>query len=102
MCCDVPDRNTLIKDDDDDDENDCEQSDIVSILLNMAYIPEEVASSFRFESGFHKKFRPAMDGYLAKRGKQRLHHSRSGSKNNSIHSGGPYGSPESNLIKKIA
>jgi len=38
----VPNRNELIKDDDSDDENDCEQSDIVSILLNMAYIPEEV------------------------------------------------------------
>jgi hypothetical protein len=36
----VPDRNELIKDDDDDDENDCEQSDMVSILLNMGYIPE--------------------------------------------------------------
>ena len=38
----MPDRNTLIKDDDDDDENDCEQSDLVSILMNMAYIPEGV------------------------------------------------------------
>jgi hypothetical protein len=44
ICCDVPDRDQLIKDDDDDDENDCEQSDLVSILLNMAYIPEEVIS----------------------------------------------------------
>jgi hypothetical protein len=32
----------LIKDDDDDDENDCEQSDVVSLLLNLAYIPEFV------------------------------------------------------------
>ena len=64
MCCDVPDRDTLIKDDDDDDENDCEQSDLVSILLNMAFIPEEVIGAFNFESGFHKKFRPAMDNWL--------------------------------------
>lgn len=42
ICCDVPSRNTLIKDDDDDEDNDCEQSDIVSIVLNMAYIPDEV------------------------------------------------------------
>lgn len=42
ICCDVPDRATLIKDDDDDEDNDCEQSDIVSIILNLAYIPEYV------------------------------------------------------------
>jgi hypothetical protein len=42
--CDVPDRDKLIRDDDDDDENDCEQSDLVSIILNMAYIPEEIMS----------------------------------------------------------
>lgn len=58
VCCDIPDRNELIKDDDDDDENDCEQSDLVSILLNMAYIPEEVISHFSFEAGFYKTFKP--------------------------------------------
>jgi len=60
ICCDVPDRNTLIKDDDDDEENDCEQSDMVSIILNLAYIPEEVIQQFKFETGFHKQFGPAM------------------------------------------
>ena len=60
ICCDVPDRNNLIKDDDDDEENDCEQSDMVSIILNLAYIPENVVEKFRFETGFHKKFKPAM------------------------------------------
>ena len=69
ICCDVPDRDTLIKDDDDDEGNDCEQSDIVSIVLNMAYVPEEVLEVFKFESGFHKKFKPAMDAYLVKKGK---------------------------------
>jgi len=67
ICCDVPDRDTLIKDD--DEGNDCEQSDIVSIVLNMAYVPEEVLEVFKFESGFHKKFKPAMDAYLVKKGK---------------------------------
>ena len=65
----MPDRDLLIKDDDDDDDNDCEQSDIVSILLNMAYIPEEVIEAFHFESGFHKEFKPAMEAFLAKQGK---------------------------------
>jgi len=48
ICCDVPSRDTLIKDDDDDEGNDCEQSDIVSIVLNMAYIPDEVLNEFKF------------------------------------------------------
>jgi hypothetical protein len=64
----VPDRNQLIKDDDDDDENDCEQSDLVSILLNMAYIPEEVMEKFKFENGFNKTFKPLMDAYHEKKG----------------------------------
>jgi hypothetical protein len=68
VCCDVPDRDQLIKDDDDNDENDCEQSDLVSILLNMAYIPEEVMAQFRFESGFYKTFKPLMEEYNNRKG----------------------------------
>jgi len=63
----VPDREELIKDDDDDDDNDCEQSDLVSILLNMAYIPEEIMAKFKFETGFYKTFKPMMDSYHDKR-----------------------------------
>lgn len=44
---------------------------MVSILLNMAYIPEEVIGQFAFESGFHKKFKPSMDEFLQKFGKSR-------------------------------
>lgn len=66
--CDVPDRDKLIRDDDDDDDNDCEQSDLVSIILNMAYIPEEIMVQFKFESGFNKTFKPLMDAYKEKRG----------------------------------
>lgn len=80
VCCDVPDRNLLIRDDDDDDDNDCEQSDIVSILLNMAFIPEQVIEEFHFETGFHETFKPAMDAFLHTRGKAL--HGR-GSKDNS-------------------
>ena len=68
VSCDIPGRDDLIKDDDDDDENDCEQSDLVSILLNMAYIPEEVMVQFKFESGFNKTFKPLMDAYHERRG----------------------------------
>jgi len=53
----------LIKDDDDDEDNDCEQSDIVSIILNLAYIPEYVIEKFKFETGFQKKFLPAMEQF---------------------------------------
>jgi hypothetical protein len=57
------DRKELIVDDDDDEGNDTEQSDIVSIMLNLAYIPESVAEKFKFETGFNKKFKPAMDAF---------------------------------------
>lgn len=76
----MPDRDALIKDDDDDDENDCEQSDLVSILLNMGYIPEAVIKKFNFESGFNKTFKPNMDAHLEKYGRPG---SRSNSKENS-------------------
>jgi hypothetical protein len=72
ICCDVPSRETLIKDDDDDEGNDCEQSDMVSMVLNMAYVPDEVLEAFKFETGFHKKFKPAMDAYLKKKGKRAI------------------------------
>jgi hypothetical protein len=39
-------------DDDDNEENDCEQSDMVSIILNLAFIPENVVGQFKFASGF--------------------------------------------------
>jgi hypothetical protein len=61
--CVQEDRKELIVDDDDDEGNDTEQSDIVSIMLNLAYIPEAVAEKFKFESGFNKKFLPAMKAF---------------------------------------
>jgi hypothetical protein len=32
-------------------------------MLNLAYIPESVAEKFKFETGFNKKFKPAMDSF---------------------------------------
>jgi len=52
----VPDRATLIVDDDDIEENDCEQSDMVAILLNIAYIPDFAAEIFHFGRGFNQEY----------------------------------------------
>lgn len=38
----------------------------------MAYVPDEVLDSFKFQTGFHKDFKPAMDFYLAKKGKKSI------------------------------
>ena len=48
----IDEREKLIKDGDEDDQDNCEQSDIVIILLNLSAIPDEVAKRFSFESGF--------------------------------------------------
>ena len=53
----VPSRSDLIVDGDDDEENDCEQSDMVQILLNLAYAPREVVSNFTFGPGVAKTFK---------------------------------------------
>lgn len=58
---DVPQREDLIVDGDDNEGNDCEQSDMVSILLNLAYIKKEIGQSFRFAPGYSKDFKEAMD-----------------------------------------
>jgi len=57
----VPQREDLIVDGDDNEGNDCEQSDMVSILLNLAYVKETVARTFRFAPGYSKDFKEAMD-----------------------------------------
>jgi len=58
--CDVPDRTNLIKSDEINEENDMEQSDMVSILLNLAFVPEFVAGKFEFKNGFSKEFKLAI------------------------------------------
>jgi len=52
----TPNRDALIVDDDDEEGNDCEQSDMVVIILNMAYIPEKALEGFKFQKGFHETF----------------------------------------------
>ena len=42
----VEDRNKYIVDGDSDEDNDCEQSDMVSILINLAYLNQDVARTF--------------------------------------------------------
>lgn len=65
----VSEREKLINDADDDDDNNCEQSDIVQILLNLSAIPDEIAQQFDFKPGFAHGFRKMMSDY--KRGFQR-------------------------------
>jgi len=43
MTASLPDREDYIVDGDSDEGNDCEQSDLVKILLNLAYLEPEMA-----------------------------------------------------------
>ena len=47
-------RNSYIVDDDSDEDNNCEQSDIVIILLNLAYMDRQQALDFNFAEGYSK------------------------------------------------
>lgn len=49
------DRETYIKDDDDDNSNDAAQSDLVKMILNLAFLEEERAKSFSFDKNFYSK-----------------------------------------------
>jgi len=55
------DREDLIVDGDDAEGNDCEQSDMVSILVNLAYVTPHVAAKFRFAPGYSESFINAMN-----------------------------------------
>ena len=57
----MPCREDLIVDGDDDEGNDCEQSDMVQILLNIAFAPRDVVKSFVFGPGISKTFKEAMN-----------------------------------------
>ena len=48
----LPDREDYIIDDDSDEGNDCEQSDVVNIMLNLAYLKQEYAENISFTKGF--------------------------------------------------
>lgn len=47
----MPNREDYIVDGDDDESNDCEQSDIVNIILNLALVDSKFAKEFRFGKG---------------------------------------------------
>lgn len=51
---DTPNRDLIIIDDDLDEDNDNQQSDLVRVVLNLAYLTEERAKSFDFDSGSYK------------------------------------------------
>ena len=57
----VPDRDALIVDGDDEEDNDCEQSDMVKILVNLAYAPREVTRKFKFGPGIAVEFKEALE-----------------------------------------
>jgi hypothetical protein len=46
---DLPDRSKYIIDDDEDEDNDMAQSDLVRMVLNMAFLTEEQAQKFSFD-----------------------------------------------------
>jgi hypothetical protein len=52
----VEDREDYIVDGDSDEGNDCEQCDMVSILINLAYVKQSVAQSFKFDAGYSERF----------------------------------------------
>ena len=53
----TPNRKEHIIDEDDNEDNDVEQSDMVQILLNLAYLPDKSAELFEFKPGFTNDFR---------------------------------------------
>ena len=57
----VPSRSDLIVDGDDNEDNDCEQSDMVQVLLNIAYAPRVVVKKFAFGPGMSTTFKEAID-----------------------------------------
>ena len=56
----VPSREDLIVDGDSDEGNDCEQSDMVQVLLNIAFAPRAVVKDFVFGPGISTTFKEAM------------------------------------------
>ena len=48
-------REDYIEDSDSEEDNDCEQSDMVSIIVNLAYIRMEAVRHFHFGPGYSQK-----------------------------------------------
>ena len=56
----VPSRSDLINDGDDDEGNDCEQSDMVQVVLNIAFAPRSIVKDFVFGPGISTTFKEAV------------------------------------------
>ena len=55
ISADTPDRGDYIIDDDDDDENNCAQSDLTRIALNLAFLTEDEVQELQFnKDGINK------------------------------------------------
>ena len=52
----IPEREKLLEDGDENEEDNCEQADMVQILLNLAAVSDNVVRAFDFKSGFSKVF----------------------------------------------
>ena len=50
----IPGREDYIEDSDSEEDNDCEQSDMVNIIVNLAYIRQEAVRNFHFGPGYSK------------------------------------------------
>jgi len=53
-------RDSLIVDDDDEDDNNCEQSDMVALILNLAYIHDGIRREIDFKTGISKQVKDKM------------------------------------------
>lgn len=54
----------MIIDDDDDESNDNQQSDLVRLVLNLAYITEEQAKNFNFDKESYMNIKKGVKGIL--------------------------------------
>ena len=68
----VEDREDYIVDGDDDEGNDCEQCDMVSILINLAYVKQTVAEVYEFKPGYSNQFGEDVKAAIAKEEEERL------------------------------
>ena len=48
-------RSCYIKDDDEDEDNDMMQSDLVKVILNLAFLPISLAKTFTFDKDFYRR-----------------------------------------------
>lgn len=62
ISCSIPDRSDYIVDDDEDEDNDNEQSDLVKIALNLAYVDDRHVKDLVIGAGIQKKMKSIKKG----------------------------------------